>query len=99
MEIPVESFSLGTGEEKEIKKTFKLEAHPAGTYTALALLNYDGQFSTTTTEFKVGTLLAELTNYTKDLEVNKINKFGNNNPVHQRRLRNNINNFFKINSF
>ncbi|HLD02786.1 MAG TPA: hypothetical protein VJC07_03755 [Candidatus Nanoarchaeia archaeon] len=75
MDIPLDSFGLQLNEQKEIRESFSTGKNPPGTYSAVAILDYDNIVSTASTNFGVGTLEAKLINHTDRLELNKINKF------------------------
>ena len=49
--------------------------YTAGTYNAIATLNYDGKTKEDKKSFRIGELNIEIINYTKEFEKNKINKF------------------------
>lgn len=67
--------NLKPGESKTINTKWNTIGHSVGGYKAKAYVNYDNKQLTLDANFKIGTLLIKITNYTKELYKDEINKF------------------------
>ncbi len=74
--IPLDTITnIQPGEKRTIKAKWESNGYPVGLYKAKANINYDLKKLTLDTEFKIGTLLVKIINYTKDFYKDEINQF------------------------
>jgi len=66
---------LKSNTEETLHAQLDTKGYPAGTYKAVATLNYDGKTKEDEKNFKIGKLNIKIINYTKEFEKDKINKF------------------------
>ncbi len=66
---------VGPGERREMNSEWDSAEQPIGVYTAKARIDYDGEMLELETEFKIGTLLLDIVDYTKEVYKNEINRF------------------------
>ncbi len=66
---------LKSNTEETLHAQLSTVGYTAGTYNAIATLNYDGKTKEDKKSFRIGELNIEIINYTKEFEKNKINKF------------------------
>jgi len=66
---------LKSNTEENLHAQLDTKGYPAGTYKAVATLNYDGKTKEDEKNFKIGKLNIKIINYTKEFEKDKINKF------------------------
>jgi len=67
--------SLKSNTEETLNAQLSTIGYSAGTYRAVAKLNYDGKTKQDEKNFKIGKLNIKIINYTKEFEKDKINKF------------------------
>ena len=67
--------SLKSNTEETLHAQLDTKGYQAGTYKAIATLNYDGKTKEDKKSFRIGELNIKIINYTKEFEKNKINKF------------------------
>ena len=66
---------LKSNTEETLYAQLDTKGYSAGTYRAVAELNYDGKTKQDEKKFKIGELNIKIINYTKEFEKDKINKF------------------------
>ena len=66
---------LKSNTEETLHAQLSTVGYKAGTYSAVAILNYDGETKEDKTSFRIGELNIKIINYTKEFEKNKINPF------------------------
>jgi len=66
---------LKSNTEETLHAQLDTKGYPAGTYKAIATLNYDGKTKEDKKSFRIGELNIKIINYTKEFEKDKINKF------------------------
>jgi len=66
---------LKSNTEETLYAQLDTKGYSAGTYRAVATLNYDGKTKEDEKNFKIGELNIKIINYTKEFEKDKINKF------------------------
>ena len=66
---------LKSNTEETLHAQLSTAGYKAGTYRAVATLNYDGKTKEDKKNFRVGELNIKIINYTKEFEKDKINKF------------------------
>lgn len=70
-----ESFYLESKEVIDIPINLDTKNIPGGDYKAIAILDYDTLKAGDEEDFRLGDLFVNLTNYTKEFEINKINRW------------------------
>lgn len=66
---------IAPGESREIKTEWDSTGQPVGEYSAKAKIDYDENIIELNAVFKIGTLLVDIINYTKEVYKDEINKF------------------------
>lgn len=66
---------LMSNTKDSLRAKFNTQGYEAGTYSAVAILDYDGEKKEDKKNFKIGELNIKIINYTKEFEKDKINKF------------------------
>lgn len=66
---------LKSNTEETLHAQLSTAGYKAGTYSAIAILNYDGETKEDKKSFRIGELNIKIINYTKEFEKDKINKF------------------------
>jgi len=67
--------SLKSNTEETLHAQLSTAGYKAGTYMAVATLNYDGKTKEDKKKFRIGELNIKIINYTKEFEKDKTNKF------------------------
>jgi len=73
--VYTEEKSLKSNTEETLHAQLSTIGYNAGTYSAVAILNYDGKTKEDKKSFRIGELNIKIINYTKEFEKDKINRF------------------------
>lgn len=67
--------TIKSQEEIALTKALDTTSFNPGTYTAIAIVDYDGKTATSEKSFKIGELIINILNYTREIVINKIQAF------------------------
>ncbi len=73
--VYTEEKSLKSNTKEILHAQLNTRGYQAGTYQAIATLNYDGETKEDKKSFRIGELNIKIINYTREFEKDKINKF------------------------